>query len=67
MSLITQCCYCKRVKMSAHHWSVEPMQLDLSRKNVTHGACPTCFEEQMAALERDLGAPQHIVRNEVLS
>lgn len=67
MSLITQCCYCKRVKMTADRWSDEPIKLDSNLRNVTHGACPACFEAQLKALERDLGAPQHVVRNEVLS
>ena len=67
MNLITQCCYCRKVKMTVDRWSDGPVKLDANLRNVTHGACPQCFEAQMAALERDLGATQHVVRNEVLS
>ena len=53
--------------MTLDRWSDGPIKLDTNLRNVTHGACPECFEAQMAALERDLSATQHVVRNEVLS
>lgn len=61
MKMITQCCYCKKVKLTVDTWSDGPIVLDLNLKKVTHGACPDCFSAQMDALERDLGACQQIV------
>lgn len=67
MSLITQCAWCRRVRMTVDRWTDEPIKLDESLKNITHGICPTCFKKQLEDLENDLGAQQHVVRNEVLS
>ena len=67
MTLITQCSYCKRVRMTKDRWSDEPIVLDQRLKNITHGACPPCAKAEIESFMKDLGAPQHVVRNEVLS
>ena len=51
--LIPICMYCKRVRDDANYWDqVENYIHEHTGSNFSHGICPTCFEHQVANLDR---------------
>lgn len=57
--MIPICVYCRKVRDEEDYWEqVETYIQKETGSRFSHGACPDCYEKEMAQLERDLPRPK---------
>lgn len=65
-NFISQCAWCRRVRMPDGTYTKQPVVLRLHKSELTisHGICPRCaaVERDLCSLERDLGERQPWVK-----